>query len=100
MVNVRGETMNRKEVSLRCQDYAETVVFSKYNHKDNSDDYEITIEDSYCGGDYMGITGRFKRAWRAFFAKPIYYTGIYCTDKERMKKFLKDCLELIEGNSD
>lgn len=85
----------RKEVYLRCDDYGETAVFSKFG--DNT--YELTIEDSYCGGDYMGITGRFKRAWRAFFSKPIYYTGVYCSDKKRMKKFLKDCLKIVEEDN-
>lgn len=88
--------MNVKNIYLRCEDNAETVVFSKYNWNDNMVDYELNCEDSYCGGDYMGIKGRFKRAWKAFWAKPIYYSGIYCHDKDRMKKFLKDCLDLIE----
>ena len=26
---------------------------------------------------------------------PFYYTGVYCEDKGKMKKFLTDCLELI-----
>lgn len=90
--------MNReyKNIYLRCEDNAEMVVFSRYDWEcDNETNYEFTIEDSYCGGDYMGIKGRFKRAWKAFWAKPIYYTGIYCEDKERVEKFLKDCLNLI-----
>jgi hypothetical protein len=99
---------NSKEIYLRCEDRAETVVFSKHNWDYEKDgiyhtvgtDYEFTIEDSYCGGDYMGIKGRLKRAWKAFWAKPIYYTGIYCEDKKRMKKFLEDCLDLMEEGSD
>lgn len=87
---------NNKNVYLRCEDNAETVVFSRYDWKNNDVDYEINIEDSYCGGDYMGIKGRFKRAWKAFWAKPVYYTGVVCSDKERVKKFLKDCLDLME----
>lgn len=92
---------NDKSVFFRCDDKAGSVVFTKLNWKwdDNDDDdisYEITIEDSYCGGDYMGIKGRFKRAWMAFFARPICYTGVFTDDAERLKKFLKDCLELME----
>lgn len=85
-----------KEVYLPCDDHAETVVFSKHAWSDGDVDYEITIEDAYCGGDFMGIKGRFKRAWKAFWAKPVSYTGIYCQDEERMKGFLKDCLNLME----
>lgn len=83
------------EAYLRCNDHAERVVFTKYKYGEMSD-YEFTIEDSYCGGDYMGIKGRFKRAWNAFWAKPIYYTGVYCDDEERMKKFLIECFDLME----
>lgn len=91
-----------KDVYLRCDDHAEMVVFSRYDWKyknEGETDYEFTIEDSYCGGDYMGIKGRFKRAWKAFWAKPIYYSGVYCEDGKRMKKFLEDCLNLFEDNT-
>ena len=84
-----------KEVFFKCDDHAETAVFTCWEFKDDDINYEFTIEDSYCGGDYMGIKGRFKRAWCAFWAKPIYYSGVFTEDKERMKKFLEDCLELI-----
>jgi hypothetical protein len=59
-------------------------------------DYEITVEDSYVGGDYRGFLGRLKRAWAMFKEKPVLYTGVYCDDKERMRKFLTDCLELLD----
>ena len=91
---------NSKSVFLRCVDHYEMTVFTTldwdFNEKERDINYEITIEDSYCGGDYMGIKGRFKRAWKAFWAKPLCYTGVYCEDKEKMKKFLTDCLELID----
>lgn len=91
---------NHKNIYFRCDDNAEAVVFSRYDWKNsNETDYEFNIEDSYCGVDYMGIKGRFKRAWKAFWAKPIYYTGVYCEDGERMKKFLRDCLNLMEEHS-
>ena len=98
--------MDIKQVTLRCDDKAEACVFSRYDHKPimnlpdgmvkRDTDYEMTIEDSYIGGDYKGFFGRIKRAWRAFTAKPVVYTGIYCEDKEKMKKFLTDCLALID----
>ena len=87
--------LNYKDVSLRCDDHAETVVFTRFDWNDGDKDYDISIEDSYCGGDYMGIKGRLKRAWKAFWAKPICHTGIYCEDENRMRKFLEDCLSLM-----
>lgn len=91
-----GLNDNSKEIYLRCDDHAECVVFSRFNFEDDDIDYEITIEDAYCGYDYMGIKGRFRRAWKAFWAKPICYNGIYCQDGKRMRKFLEDCLGLID----
>lgn len=91
---------DKKSVYLRCDDHAEMAVFTRFNwdysEEDDDIDYEFTIEDSYCGGDYMGIKGRFKRAWHAFWAKPICYTSVFCEDGERMKKFLEECLELMK----
>lgn len=93
--------MKQEHITLRCEDGAEAVVFTKYVYNPivgNNIDYEITIEDSYTGGDYRGFFGRIKRAWRAFWDKPVVYTGIYCEDKDKMRKFLCDCLDLIDEN--
>ena len=94
--------MKFDKVTLRCDDGAEAVVFTKYIYNPivkNNIDYEITIEDSYTGGDYKGFFGRIKRAWRAFWDKPVVYTGIYCEDKDKMRKFLQDCINLIDKES-
>ena len=88
--------MKNEQIVLRCEDGQEAVVFNKYIHHILDIDYEINIEDSYTGGEYQGFFGRLTRAWRAFWNKPVVYTGIYCEDKEKMRKFLCDCLELLE----
>ena len=93
--------MKQEHITLRCEDGQEAVVFTKY-HFNASDiygnfNYEITIEDSYTGGDYKGFFGRIKRAWRAFWDKPVVYTGIYCEDERKMKHFLCSCLDLLNG---
>lgn len=90
--------IKEKNVYIRCDDNAETAVFTKVD-VGLCTYYELAIEDSYCGrGDCMGIKGRFKRAWHAFWAKPIYYSGICCEDDGRMKKFLEDCLRVVGGD--
>ena len=87
---------DEKSVFLKCDCHAETAVFTsfKWNY-DDSTDYELSIEDAYCCGDYMGIKGRFKRAWRAFRGKPIVYNAVYIQEPKRMKKFLQECLKLM-----
>ena len=88
--------MKYKNVYLPCDDNMEIAVFTKYDWYNDKSDYALSIEDAYCGGNNAGIKNRFKRAWYAFWAKPICYADIVCVDKERMKKFLQDCLNIIE----
>ena len=88
--------MKQEKVTLRCDDGAEAVVFTKYTHHILDIDYEITVEDSYTGGDYKGFFGRIKRAWRAFWDESVVYTGVYCEDRTKIRKFLYDCLELVD----
>lgn len=76
-----------KSVEMRCDDRAENLVFT-YDFDDGCD---ITIEDSYCASR----CNRFVRAWKAFWGKPIYYSGVYTGDKEKVKKWLLDCLALL-----
>ena len=101
--------MNTNQVILRCEDKQEAVVFTKYEfktpvyHSDgnvsiNKDvSYEISVEDSYIGGNYRGLFGRIKRAWRAFIDKPVVYTGIYCEDRDEMVRFLENCLDIVQN---
>ena len=91
--------MSVKNIFLQCDCNAETAVFTRCDDVFGAD-YELSIEDAYCGGDFMGIKGRFKRAWHAFWAKPICYNNIYCDDEGRMRKFLEDCLALMSEKSD
>lgn len=96
--------MKQEKVTLRCDDGAEAAVFTKYNfytesNKVNDFSYEFCIEDDYVGGEYKGFFGRIKRAWKAFWDKPVVYTGIYTEDKKKMRQFLVDCLNLIDKES-
>lgn len=91
--------MSVKNIFLKCDCHSETAVFTRCDDVFGTD-YELSIEDSYCCGDFMGIKGRFKRAWKAFFAKPLCYTSIYCEEEERMRKFLEDCLSLMSTESE
>ena len=89
---------NCREVYLSCDDHAEVIQFIKYDWNDNTVDYEFNILDSYCGEGTRGFFNRVKRAWKAFWAKPVCYTGIFMSDEDKIKKFLKDCLAIVEDN--
>lgn len=92
---MQGQRM--KHIELRCDDHEENLVLTRYDWDDGDVDFEITIEDAYCGGACAGLAGRFKRAWHAFWAKPISYAGVWVTAPERLLKFLQDSIALVEG---
>lgn len=84
-----------KTVSVRCRDGAEMATLIRHQWRHGSVDYELNFEDAYCGGDYTGIWGRIKRAWRALCDKPICYTGLYFEGSPRIRRFLVDCLAMV-----
>lgn len=88
---------NVNSVYLRCEDHLEVLAFNRYEYEDGDVDFEINIEDSYCGGYYSGIIGRFKRAWKSFFGKPVCYSGAYIENPDRVKDFLQKCMELVNN---
>lgn len=87
-------------VCLKCDDHEEMLEFSRIEWSRDDVDYEVSIKDSYCGGDYRGIIDHFRRAWRAFWGKPIYYTSIYVDDPARVKEFLERCVAMMCATED
>ena len=92
--------MKEDRITLRCRCGLEAAVFTKYLHYDGDVSFELTIEDSYIGGDYKGFFGRIRRAWGAFWSKPVVYTGIYYEEHSTVRKFLTDCLDLVDKKED
>lgn len=92
--------MQHKQITLRCKDGQEAVVFTKYIYDFKDASYEINFEDSYTGGYYKGFFGRLKRAYKAFIGAPVIYTGIYCDDESEIQKFLIDCFKLTSEESE
>mgnify|MGYP003563374676 CR=1 FL=1 len=88
--------MIQEIVTLRCDDGQEAVVFRRYKYNHLVPSYEIALEDSYIGGEYKGLLGRLKRAWRAFIDKPVTYTGVITEDKEKVRKFLTESLAILD----
>ena len=88
------EEKSDKHLFIKCDDRAETLVFTKYRFDKSA--YEISIEDDYCGHRGMGIANRFKRAWCAFWAKPIVHNSVFIQDEKRIRKFLEDCIGLVD----
>lgn len=94
--------MKHTPVSFRCDDGAEVFSFIRMDWddmpllKDYGPDYELCMEDAYCNAEHCGIKSRFKRAWKAFWAKPITYNGIFTSDGNAVKEFFNKCIALID----
>ncbi len=83
--------------SIPCDDHAEVLRFERIVWGKNDECLEFSVMDPYIGRNpYQGLLGRFRRAWHAFFAKPICYAGIIVTDPQRAKLFLQECLAILE----
>lgn len=88
--------MKVKNVTLRCKDNIEAAVFSKFDYGSDEVDFELSIEDSYNGLNIpKGIRGRIKRAWKAFWGKPVHYNSVYCDDMNKVLDFLEECIQVV-----
>lgn len=88
-----------EEICLRCDDLVEVLTFSKITWKDGDVSYDFSIEDAYSRPELCGILGRCRRAWKAFWAKPMYSSGIAINDISEVKKFLEDSMSLISTDT-
>lgn len=93
-----------KETSMRaeilCDDHAELLSFERTIWTKDDELLEFSIKDSYIGSrQYQGLLGRFRRAWHAFIAKPIYYTGVVVMEKDRARTFLNECIAILDSDT-
>ena len=87
--------------TIRCDDNAEMLVFDRTIWARDDELLEFSIMDSYIGtSKYHGLLGRFRRAWHAFLAKPIYYAEIVVTERERAINFLNECLAILDSDAE
>jgi len=73
-------------------------VIDKTIWEDGDISYNITIQDSRYDHNHNTICGRFKRAVKLLFGKPIYYNDVYMEGEERFSKLVSDMAELINFN--
>lgn len=87
--------------AIRCDDHIEMLVFERSILGKNDELLEFSVMDSYIGNrEFQGLFGRLRRAWHAFFAKPIYYAGVVVEEKEQARIFLQKCLDILDADEE
>ena len=85
------------KATIECMDRAEMLVFDRTVWGKDDEMLSFSVMDSYLGErEYRSLRGRFLRAWRAFWAKPIYYAEVLVGTKECAKEFLCQCLAILD----
>ena len=88
--------LKEKTASIRCDDHAETLEFTRTTWREGGDWFDFSIKDGYIGKrEEHGLFSRFRRAWKAFRNKPIVWAEIIVTDKARAEAFLRECLTIL-----
>lgn len=91
--------MNRHYLtaSILCDDLAEMLVFNRIIMGDEHELAEFSIMDSsVVKNEFNGVLGRLRRGWRAFREQPIFYAQVVVSDSERAKRFLKECIDILD----
>jgi len=60
----------------------------------------ITIQDSRYDHKYNTVWGRLKRAAKALFGKPVYFSDVHLEGEERYKKLVANMTDLLNSNLD
>ena len=86
--------------SIWCNDHCGMLVFDRTIWAKDDELLEFSFMDSYIERrEYQGLFGRLRRAWHALVSKPLYYTGIVIVEKERARKFLEECLDILDTDA-
>lgn len=83
----------RKQVDLECDCRCCKINFEseKWNKEGAETDYTFSFTSNYLGGK----VSRLRAAWRALTGKEVIHAEV-CTSREDAKKFLEDCLRIID----
>jgi hypothetical protein len=87
------EVSVRKQVSLECDCRCSKINFEveDWSLEELGTDYTFSFTSDYLGGK----VSRLRAAWRALTGRDVIYAEI-CTSREDAKKFLEDCLKVID----
>ena len=86
--------------SIWCNDHCGMLVFDRTIWAKDDELLEFSFMDSYIGRrGYQGLFGRLRRAWHALVSKPLYHAGIVIVEKERARKFLEECLDILDADA-
>ena len=94
------EAMEKKSemITLPCDCRCCMFVVEKTIWEDGDVNYNITIQDSRYDHNYNTLRGRIKRACKALFGKPVYFSDVHMENEDTFRKLLKDMEALLESD--
>ena len=94
--------MDKKEkmITLPCDCKCCMFVVEKTQWTDGELSYNISIQDSRYDHNYNTIWGRLKRACKALFGKPVYFSDVHLEGEAQYKKLVADMTNLLNSNLD
>ena len=87
-----------KMITLPCDCMCCMFVVEKTKWEDGDVSYNITVQDSRYDRNYNTLWGRLKRACKALFGKPVYFSDVHMESEDTFKKLIKDMENLLESN--
>ena len=86
----------RNMVTLPCDCRCCMFVVEKTKWQDGEICYDISIQDSRYDHDYNTIFGRLRRAFKALFGKPVYFSDVYIDREDTFKQLVLDMQAMLE----
>ena len=87
-----------KIITLPCDCRCCMFVVAKTIWEDGDINYNITIQDSRYDHNYNTLWGRIKRAGKALFGKPVYFSDVHMEDENTFRKLIKDMSDLLDSD--
>jgi len=83
--------MDKKEttVFLRCDCHCSMLVVDKTVWKDGDVSFNLSVQDSRYDHNYTTLWGKLKNALTILIGKPVYYSGVYIGDTEKIRNFVE-----------
>ena len=91
-------TKQSKMITLPCDCTCCMFVIEKTKWEDGDTNYNISVQDSRYDHNCNTVWGRIKRACKALFGKPVYFSDVHIEDEGKFRSLVNEMSELLESD--